>query len=167
MVNGKIGMKVQNDFLFKVEKNKYYGHPNPTRCEWVLNGGNPTAGKDPAEVIDYPVGTQPDPNWGGVAYDFGTHYSPNGVIEEYSLPGNNLLKNRLMVVRYSEGKDIIVLKPGPDGNIVEAQTGITGLTNFNPSPLDLTEDRSNGNLYVALLDEKPPGAGTLMLVRPK
>ncbi|WP_081995240.1 Ig-like domain-containing protein [Deinococcus radiopugnans] len=167
VVNGKIGMKVQNDFLFKVEKNKYYGHPNPTRCEWVLNGGNPTAGKDPAEVIDYPVGTQPDPNWGGVAYDFGTHYSPNGVIEEYSLPGNNLLKNRLMVVRYSEGKDIIVLKPGPDGNIVEAQTGITGLTNFNPSPLDLTEDRSNGNLYVALLDEKPPGAGTLMLVRPK
>ncbi|GGO34141.1 Ig-like domain-containing protein [Deinococcus humi] len=168
VVNGKNGMKVQNDFLFKVEKNKYYGHPNPTRCEWVLNGGNPTAAKDPAEVIDYPVGTQPDPNWGGVAYDFGEHASPNGVIEEYTMPGNSLLKNRLMVVRYSKGKDIIILKPGVDGNIVASETleNVPGLTNFNPSPLDLTEDRSNGNLYVAQLDETT-GAGTILLVRPK
>ena len=29
----------------------YYGHPNPSRCEWVLNGGNPTAERDVAEVL--------------------------------------------------------------------------------------------------------------------
>ena len=29
----------------------------------------------------YPVGTQPDRNWRGSAYDFGLHYSTNGVIE--------------------------------------------------------------------------------------
>lgn len=167
-IQGKDKMGVQNDFLFKVEKNKYYGHPNPTRCEWVLNGGNPTAGKDPAEVIDYPVGTQPDPNWGGIAYDFGEHASANGVIEEYTMPGNSLLKNRLLVVQYSKGKNIIVLKPGPDGNIVTGETlkDVPGLTNFNPSPLDLTENRTNGNLYVAQLDENT-GQGAITLVRPK
>ena len=31
---------------FDVKKGKYYGHPNPERCEWVLNGGNPTTGVD-------------------------------------------------------------------------------------------------------------------------
>ena len=34
----------QHDFLFRVVDGGYYGHPNPQRCEWVLNGGNPTAG---------------------------------------------------------------------------------------------------------------------------
>ncbi|MFK7601495.1 Ig-like domain-containing protein [Deinococcus sp. SM5_A1] len=168
VVQGKDGMGTQKDFLFQVKQGKYYGHPNPERCEWVLNGGNPTAGTDPAEVIDYPVGTLPDPNWGGVAYDFGEHASADGVIEEYSMPGNSLLKNRLLVVQYSVGKNIIVLKPGPDGNIVTSETlnNVPGLTNFNPSPLDLTEDRSNGNLYVAQLDETN-GNGAITLVRPK
>ncbi|CAM3944321.1 Ig-like domain-containing protein [Deinococcus marmoris] len=171
VVSGKNGLRKQKDFLFNVKSNKYYGHPNPTRCEWILNGGNPTpgAGNDPAEVIDYPDGTQPDPNWGGVAYDFGESFSPNGVIEEYTLPGSNsLLKNRLLVVRYSQGKDIIVLKPGPDGKIVTSETleNVPGLTNFNPSPLDLTQNRSNGHIYVSLLDETT-GQGTITLVRPK
>lgn len=168
VVNGKNGMLKQKDFLFNVKQNKYYGHPNPARCEWVLNGGNPTAGVDPAEVIDYPAGTLPDPNWGGVAYDFGESQSPNGVIEEYTLPGNSLLKNRLLVVRYSRGKDIIVLKPGPDGKIVASETleNVPGLTNFNPSPLDLTQNRSNGHIYVSQLDETT-GQGTITLVRPK
>ncbi|QFP75822.1 Ig-like domain-containing protein [Deinococcus sp. AJ005] len=164
------GVGTQNDYLFRVQEGKYYGHPNPERCEWVLNGGNPTAGADPAEVPEYAVGTQPDRNWGGFAYDFGQHASPNGVIEEYRTAGNSLLKNRLLVVRYAAGstggKDIVVLTPGADGNIVNAQIGISGLTNFNPSPLDLTEDRSNGNLYVAQLDENT-GKGTILLVSPK
>ncbi|CAM3999753.1 Ig-like domain-containing protein [Deinococcus frigens] len=165
-VIGKDSVGTQNDYLFRVQKNKYYGHPNPERCEWVMNGGNPTDGKDPAEVIEYAVGTKPDRNWGGFAYDFGAHASANGVIEEYTTAGNSLLKNRLLVVRYSKGKDIIVLTPGANGDIVDAQPGISGLTNFNPSPLDLTEDRSNGNLYVAQLDEKT-GMGTILLVRPQ
>ena len=44
----------QNDWLFRVTKGGYYGHPNPLRCEWVMNGGNPTSGVDFAEVARYP-----------------------------------------------------------------------------------------------------------------
>ncbi|ABF44105.1 Glycosyl hydrolase family 98, carbohydrate binding module (plasmid) [Deinococcus geothermalis DSM 11300] len=158
---------VQHDFLFRVTPGGYYGHPNPQRCEWVLNGGNPTANVDPGEVPEYPVGTLPDRNWKGFAYDFGEHASANGVIEEYSSAPITSLKNTLLVVRYSAGKDIIVLTPGgPNQDIVKAQTGIVGLTNFNPSPLDLTEDRTNGHLYVAQLDQRT-GAGKLTLLRLK
>ena len=160
-------VSVQNDYLFRVVQGGYYGHPNPQRCEWVMNGGNPSAGADAAEVVDYPVGTLPDRNYKGFAYDFGLHASPNGVIEEYTLAGNSALKNKLMVVRYSAGKDIVILTPGgADQNIIASQSGVTGLSGFNPSPLDLTEDRSNGNLYVAQLDETT-GSGKLTLVRPK
>ncbi|MEL7237143.1 MAG: hypothetical protein AAGK74_21760, partial [Chloroflexota bacterium] len=31
----------QPDLFFRVVEGVYYGHPNPTRCEWVLNGGDP------------------------------------------------------------------------------------------------------------------------------
>jgi len=118
-------------------------------------------------VSKYPVGTLPDPNWRGVAYDFGQHTSANGVIEEYTVLGNSRLKNKLMVVRFSAGRDIIVLTPGAGGDIVSAQTGITGLTNFEPAPLDLVENRENGYIYVAQLDQQNYGSGRITLVRPK
>jgi hypothetical protein len=60
----------QNDYLFRVVRGKYYGSPNPLRNEFILNGGNPTAGLDPGEVVwtdnlgvvrGYPVGTPPNP----------------------------------------------------------------------------------------------------------
>jgi len=160
-------VSVESDYLFRVVQGGYYGHPNPSRCEWVMDGGNPTGNADLAETPDYPVGTLPDRNYRGYAYDFGLHASPNGVIEEYTLAGNTALKNKLMVVRYSAGKDIVILTPGgANGDIVSSQSNVTGLTGFNPSPLDLTEDRSNGNLYVAQLDEYS-GSGTITLVRPK
>ncbi len=41
----------QNDYLFKVVRGGYYGHPNPKRGEYILNGGNPTSAVDPAEVV--------------------------------------------------------------------------------------------------------------------
>ncbi|WP_051935669.1 NPCBM/NEW2 domain-containing protein [Deinococcus sp. YIM 77859] len=158
---------VQRDYLFRITPGGYYGHPNPARCEWVMNGGNPTDKVDPGEVTEYPVGTLPDRNWKGFAFDFGEHASPNGVIEEYTLAGNSALKNKLLVVRYSAGKDIIVLTPGgPNQDIVASQTLISGLTNFTFSPLDLTENRASGHLYVAQLDERT-GSGTITLVRPK
>ena len=55
--------ETENDWLFKIVKGGYYGHPNPTRGEYVLDGGNPTAGADPFEFTEYPVGTQPDANY--------------------------------------------------------------------------------------------------------
>jgi hypothetical protein len=150
----------QDDFLFRVVKGGYYGHPNPLRCEWVLNGGNPTSGVDPAEVSQYPVGTLPDRNWRGSSFDFGLHYSPDGAIEYKSTAFSSALRGKLLVVRYSAGDDIIVLTPGPSGDITSADAAVPGLSGF-VDPLDLVENTANGNLYVTEL-----GAQRITLLRP-
>lgn len=150
-VPGLTNVPDQNDFLFRVVQGGYYGHPNPLRCEWVLNGANPTAGVDPAEVAQYPVGTQPDPNYKGAAYDFGQHVSPDGAIEYRSNAFGGKLQGKLLVVRYSLSDDIIVLTPGGANNdIVDAQVGLPGLTGFN-NPLDLAENPVTGDVYVVEL----------------
>lgn len=165
-VPGLSNIGVQRDYLFRVVKNGYYGHPNPKRCEWVLSGGNPTNGTDPGQVNEYPIGTLPDRNWKGIAFDFGEHFSPNGIIEYRSNVLGGQLQGKLLVTRYSAGKDIIVLTPGGANlDIVNFQTGITGFTGFNPSPLDLVENPTNGYLYVAQLDQGT-GMGKITLVRP-
>jgi len=152
--------KSQNDFLFRVVQHGYYGHPNPLRCEWIMNGGNPTSSADPAEVSQYPTGTLPDPNWRGVSYDFGAHMSPNGAIEYRSDTFNGKLKGKLLVARFSLEDDIIALTPdGTSKDIVAAQDGLSGLTGFN-NPLDLVENRANGDLYV--IEFGPPGVITLL-----
>ena len=46
--------------LVRIVKGGYYGHPNPSRGETVLLGGNPTAATDPWEVPEYPVGVKPE-----------------------------------------------------------------------------------------------------------
>lgn len=156
----------QRDFLFRVVKNGYYGHPNPKRCEWVLSGGNPTDGTDPVQINEYPIGTQPDRNWKGISFDFGEHFSPDGIIEYRSNVFGGQMQGKLLVIRYSAGKDIIVLTPGsPNLDIVNFQTDITGFTGFNPSPLDLVENPTNGYLYVAQLSQET-GIGKITLVRP-
>ncbi|HLL42110.1 MAG TPA: Ig-like domain-containing protein, partial [Segetibacter sp.] len=60
--------QAEKDFLFRVVEGGYYGHPNPSRGEYVMNGGNPTSMIDPAEVSPYPVGTLPDANWRGYSF---------------------------------------------------------------------------------------------------
>lgn len=144
--------QTEEDWVFNVVQGGYYGHPNPARCEWAMNGANPTSGADPFEVGAYPVGTRPDRNYrsGGV-YDLGAHYSPDGAIEYKGNAFGGALNGKLLVVRYSVGKDIIALSPdGPNGTITAVQVGITGLTGFN-DPLDVTEDTATGNLYVTEL----------------
>ncbi|MGD9571839.1 MAG: Ig-like domain-containing protein [Thermoleophilia bacterium] len=137
------------DYLYRVQQGGYYGHPNPARCEWVLNGGNPTAGADPAQVAAYPVGTQPDRNFRGFAFNFGNHFSPNGVIEYRGDAFGGALRGKLLVVRYSAGDDVIALTPnGGNGDISAYQTGITGLTGL-VNPLDIAQDGTTGNLYIA------------------
>ncbi|MDZ7952846.1 Ig-like domain-containing protein [Nostoc sp. DedQUE09] len=156
----------QRDFLFRVVRNGYYGHPNAKRCEWVLSGGNPTAGTDPVQISEYPVGTLPDRNWKGIAFDFGEHFSPNGIIEYRSNVLDGQLQGKLLVTRFSSGKDIIVLTPGGAKlDIINSQMGISGFTGFNPSPLDLVENPTNGNLYVAQLSQET-GMGKITLLRP-
>lgn len=156
--------QVEKDFLFRVVKGGYYGHPNASRGEFVMNGGNPTPGADPAEQTYYPAGTLPDANWRGFAYDFHNNASPDGIIEYKSNTFNGALKGRLLVVRYSHHDDIITLTPGGQNNdIVSATEGysIKGFSGF-VDPLDITEDTRNGNLYVSEFS----GQGKITLLRP-
>lgn len=46
------------DMLVRIEKGKYYGHTNGPRKEFLYFGGNPTAGVDPFEIPELPVGTR-------------------------------------------------------------------------------------------------------------
>ena len=157
--------QTQKDWLFRIVKGGYYGHPNPLRGEYVMNGGNPTSPIDPAQVKDYPLGTAPDANYRGYAYDFQMNASPDGSIEYKSNTFNGALKGKLLVVRYSQHDDIITLTPGgTDNNIVSATEGysIEGFSGFN-DPLDITEDTSKGSLYVS----EYGGDGKIVLLRPK
>lgn len=150
-----------DDVLLKIEPGKYYGHPNPARGEYVLNGGNPTAGRDPMEVSEYPVGVTPEPNYALPAFDFGKNYSPNGLIEYKSGKFNGALDGAILVTRYSDGKDILVLRLDAQGDVIETIAGLDGLTGFE-APLDLLEDPRTGNLYVA-----DYGGQRIILLRPK
>lgn len=148
----------EDDTLLVVEPGAYYGHPNPLRGEFVLNGGNPTAAADSGEIPAYPVGTAPDPNFRLDPYSFGKNLAPCGIVE---YRGAGALAGKILVTRYSGGDDVIVLSPdGPDGAITESLTGIEGLTGFK-DPLDLAEDPRNGNLYVVEF-----AARQITLVRP-
>jgi hypothetical protein len=157
--------QTQKDWLFRIKKGGYYGHPNPTRGEYVMNGGNPTSPIDPAQVTAYPLGTPPDANYRGYSYDFQANASPDGTIEYKSSSFNGALKGKLLVVRYSQHDDIIILTPGgPDNDIVSATEGysIQGFSGFN-DPLDLVENTKNGNIYVS----EYGGDGRIVLLRPK
>ncbi|GIF23809.1 hypothetical protein BJ973_004421 [Actinoplanes tereljensis] len=148
----------ETDYVFDVEAGRYYGHPNPQRCEWVLAGGNPTAGSDPYEVGAYPAGTLPDVNFDlAGTYDAGLHASANGAIEYRG----GALDGKLLVVRYSAGQDIETFDVAASGSLSNRTTGITGLTGFS-QPLDVTEDQTTGYLYVTEL-----GASRITLLKPR
>ena len=142
--------QTEHDYLYRIVEGGYYGHPNPLRGEYVLNGGNPTAGPDVAEFTQYPVGTQPEANYRGFAYDFGLNVSPDGAIQ-YQSNGQQFggaLDGKLVVVRYSGGDDLLVLDPsGPNGNVSKAYSGGFGMVGLT-DPLDVIQDPVTGNLYV-------------------
>ncbi|MDQ3291412.1 MAG: Ig-like domain-containing protein, partial [Bacteroidota bacterium] len=103
--------QTQNDYLFRVVKGGYYGHPNVLRNEYIMNGGNPTSNTDPGELVGYPVGTPKEPNYRGFIYNFGLNISPNGAIEYKSNAFGGKLKGKMLVCRFSGGDDLIVLAP--------------------------------------------------------
>ncbi|MEU7904709.1 Ig-like domain-containing protein [Actinoplanes sp. NPDC049118] len=147
----------ETDYVFDVKPGRYYGHPNPLRCEWVLAGGNPTAGTDAFQVGAYPVGTLPDPGFDlAGTYDAGLHASANGAIEYRG----GALDGKLLVVRYSAGQDIETFDVAPSGALSNRTTGLAGLTGFS-QPLDVAQDTATGNLYVTEL-----GANRITLLRP-
>jgi hypothetical protein len=150
------------DYLVRVDAGGYFGHPNPLRGEFVLNGGNPTAGPDPAEMPEYPVGTPPERAWRPPVYTFGKNLSPTGAIEYRNTSAfGGALAGKLLVCRYSGGDDILALSLDPTGAVAEAVSGIDGFTRLM-DPLDLAEHVATGNLYVAEFQTK-----RVTLLRPK
>jgi hypothetical protein len=146
----------ETDYVFDVRPARYYGHPNPVRCEWVLAGGNPAAGTDPFEVGAYPAGTAPDPNFNlAGTYDAGLHASANGAVEYRG----GLLDGKLLVVRYSSGQDIETFDVAASGALSNRTTGIAGFTGFS-QPLDVAQDVATGYLYVTEL-----GASRITLLK--
>ncbi|MEM9149724.1 MAG: carbohydrate-binding protein [Cyanobacteria bacterium P01_F01_bin.3] len=143
-------INTQPDYLYKVEEGGYYGHTNPLRGEYILNGGNPTASTDPGEIVasgsrgGYTVGTQPDPNYRGFAYNFGFNRSPNGVIEYQSNAFNGNLTGDLLVAEYSGGDRILSLSLDGSGNVIGSREVESGFRD----PLDLIEHQPTGRLYV-------------------
>ncbi len=143
------GHPTQLDYLFDVEEGGYYGHPNPTRCEWVLNDGSDSP-QNTGRL--YPPGTEADPNYRGFAYNFDFNKSPNGAIEYKSDTFGGELAGRLMVVRFSNNDDILTMQVAPDGSVLGAQPGsdIGGFSGGYADPLEVTEDTevNPGNLYI-------------------
>ncbi|MDO1450938.1 PA14 domain-containing protein [Rhodocytophaga aerolata] len=163
----------QRDWLFKINPNLringkdyqgYFGHPNPLRGEYVLNRGH-------IDNPKYPSTIAADVNYQPAVFSFEYNISPNGVIEYKSSAFNGVLKGRLLVCRFSNLDDILVLEPGSNGSIVSAVSGygspgIPGLSGFT-DPLDLVEDTQTGNLYISEFGWNNPGAAQLTLCRVK
>jgi hypothetical protein len=144
--------QTMGDFLIRVVKGGYYGHPNQLRHEYIMNGGNPTSAADPAEVTGYKVGTPKEPNYRGYTYSFGLNKSPNGIIEYKSNAFNGKLKGKMLVCRFSGGDDLMVLDPdATNKSKITATEGIKipGFRRPFANPLDVIEDVKTGNLYIS------------------
>jgi len=150
----------EDDWLLKIEPGMYYGHPIPPLGHYVLNGGNPTDKWDWAEIVQYPVGTKPDPKYTKAVWDMGRHISADGCVEYRSDHFNGKLKGKLLICRYNWGSDLIAIGFDENGDVNSAEIGFPGMGNFQ-SPLDVTEDVRTGNLYVSEY-----GAQLLTLLRP-
>ena len=143
------------DHLAVIRQGDYHGHPNPARGQYVLMGGNPTAGLDGDAIAHYPVGTVPESNWNPPALTFGRNLCPVGLIEYHASADGPLamLDGAIFVCRHSGGKDVAVLMPAIDGSIAEMITGVDGLTRF-ADPIDIAQSPTTGHLYVAELGGK-------------
>ena len=153
--------ETQPDLFVDIVKGGYYGHPNETRGEYVMFGGNPDGQSDRYQVHDYKVGVQPDRNWRPAVWNLGLSLSCNGLIEYKGKAFDGWLDGKILTTRYSSGKDILVLGLDKAGRVDQLLTGIDGMSKFI-DPLDLVEDLKTGNLYVSEW-----GGQCLTLLRPK
>ncbi len=147
----------QDDFFVRVRPGGYYGHPNPSRCEWVLAGGNPTRKRDLLQVKAYPVGTQPDRSWrGDEMLNVGAHASANGLIlyrNEQAFGGR--LAGKILLTRFANPEDIVVVILNEEGDPSEIlPIGLTSGDGRLNKPLDLVEDPTTGILYVTELNQR-------------
>ncbi|SDE30434.1 Carbohydrate binding module (family 35) [Paracoccus isoporae] len=169
----------QLDFLFTVDEGGYYGHPVTLRGEYVLNGGNPTAGEDPFEVDanddtngatdGYQVGVQPDPNWDldGV-YSLGFNRSPNGATEYKGDAFGSNLQGAVIFAQFSVGDNVRYINVDADGKIIGddvlRRPDGSVIDNYI-DPLDIIENPVTGQLYLMTLN-RGTGASQLILLTP-
>ena len=141
-----------HEALCRVVRGKYYGHPNPSRGEYVLLGGNPTAKNDPWEVPVYPVGVRPDPNFDpSLLYDLrpGGGNSPNGMCE-YTAAGP--LNGRLLVAYFSGGRCVQTFALDKQGRVIDERPLVDregNVLRFN-QPLDVCVHPQTGRIYLAV-----------------
>jgi glucose/arabinose dehydrogenase len=138
--------------LVRIVAGGYYGHPNPSRNQYVLLGGNPTAGVDPWEIPEYPVGVMPDPKFDPENLIFNLKIidgtSANGCAE-YTQPGP--LRGRLLICFYEGTHTIHTFAFSADGTSVTDNRPLVDEDNESlrfAHPLDVAV-HPNGRIYVA------------------
>ena len=169
----------QYDYFFSVDEGGYYGHPNPTRGEYVLNGGNPTGSSDPNEVVGgndgnpntdgYPVGVQTDPDYDldGV-YNLGYNRSPNGAVEYTGNAFGSNLKGAVLFAQFSVGDNVRMIRVDEAGQIIEddvLRRPDGSVIDDYIDPLDIIENPETGQLYLMTLN-RGTGASQLILLTP-
>ncbi|WP_181707662.1 carbohydrate-binding protein [Chthonobacter rhizosphaerae] len=169
----------QYDYLFTVDEGGYYGHPNVLRDEYVLNGGNPTSGRDPNEVVGgndgnpntdgYQTGVQTDPDYDldGV-YNLGYNQSPNGATEYKGNAFGSNLKGAILFAQFSTGDNVRVIKVDAEGKIIGddvLRRPDGSVINNYIDPLDIIENPVTGQLYLMTLN-RGTGASQLILLTP-
>ena len=155
-----------HEALMRIVAGKYYGHPNPSRSEYVLNGGNPTPDIDPWEVPVYPVGTPSDSNFDpALLYDIrdGGGNSANGMAEYIGAGITGPLHNRLLVAYFSGARTIQTFGISSDGRVIDEHPLTT--TSGEPlrfnQPLDVAVHPSSGRIYVAVFGNWEGGVKSL------
>ena len=142
---------MSHEQLLQIMEGKYYGHPNPSRNEYVLNGGNPTEEEDPWEVSEYPVGVQPESNFDPLLiHDIRPSggNSANGMAQ-YTFDGP--LNGRLLIAYFSGGKNIYTFAFDENGNVVDERPILDEQGNpyMFVSPIDVATHPKTGMIYVA------------------
>lgn len=159
---------VREDVIYDITEGKYYGHPNPSRLQCVLGGGNPTTTGDsivpkiPLEegkvysmdFKKYPAGTLPLSNYATPMASFGRNRSPDGIIAYKSSAMCNELRDELLVVYYSVEPQVHRLRLSPDGktivkdSILRRSTASTGAKEDLKRPLGIEQD-DRGTIFVS------------------
>jgi glucose/arabinose dehydrogenase len=157
------GLGAGNDFFAKIVPGRYYGHPNPSRGDYTLNGGNPTQNPDYFEVPQYPVGTPPQANWQPPLHDLGEHRSPNGLCEYTSPALGPEYRGMVVQTEFSSGDDLLGLFLDSQGNVRSVAQIASGFNN----PIDVVMGPF-GVLYVAEFGAQTDdmSGGQVTLLRP-
>ncbi|MEO0754820.1 MAG: putative Ig domain-containing protein, partial [Pseudomonadota bacterium] len=160
-----IGIKPSEQFVV-IQEGNYYGHPNPIRGEYILNGGNPTGGVDPFEITEYAVGTQPedgfDPGLILGIDQFGAD-SPNGV--------DTYIDGTILQTTFSGDREILLLEVDENNSPIYQGDllGTDGLPISFSAPLDIVTDPNTGRIYVANFGngQSDPANGSVFLIVPE